>query len=262
VQLDHITPVILTYNEELNIGRVLAKLSWAKDVVVVDSHSTDRTRDTVGEFRNARAFSHAFENHTAQWTYAVNETGIATDWILVLDSDYILSEEFIREMARLAPLDSIAGYEAAFRYRIHGYALPRSIYPPRIVLCRRDRARFHQDGHTQRLDVMGDVRRLTNPIDHDDRKPLTHWTMAQDRYARLERAKLLSAPHTELGRADRLRARSVLAPLAVLVHCLFIKRLILHGYSGWYYTYQRTVAELLLSLYMIEDRLAGPRPPH
>jgi len=262
VQLDHITPVILTYNEEPNIGRVLAKLSWAKAVVVVDSHSSDRTGEILGEFRNVRAFSHTFESHAAQWTYAINETGIATDWILVLDSDYVLSEEFIRELADLVPLDGVVGYEAAFRYRIRDHALPRSIYPPRIILCRRDRARFHQDGHTQRLDAMGDVRRLTNPIDHDDRKSLTHWIVAQDRYARLETAKLLSSPYSELRGADRLRARSVLAPLAVLAHCLFVKRLIFNGYPGWYYTYQRTVAELLLSLYMIEDRLAGRRSPH
>lgn len=42
--LDQITPLILTYNEEPNIGRVLERLTWAREVVVLDSGSTDRTR--------------------------------------------------------------------------------------------------------------------------------------------------------------------------------------------------------------------------
>ena len=43
--LQEITPLILTYNEAPNIRRSLAKLDWAGDIVVVDSHSDDSTRD-------------------------------------------------------------------------------------------------------------------------------------------------------------------------------------------------------------------------
>ena len=253
--LADITPVILTYNEEANIGRVLEKLSWAKDIVVVDSYSTDRTREIIGEFRNARLFLHVFESHAAQWKYAATETGIAVEWILTLDSDYILSEELIEELRRIEPGDDVAGWDAAFRYVIYGRSLRRSIYPRRIILCRRDRARFYQDGHTQRLAVTGSVRHLQNPVYHDDRKSLAQWVAAQDRYARLERTKLRTAPRAELGMADRLRTHAIVAPVAILLHCLFVKGLILQGFPGWYYAYQRATAELLLSLYLIEDRL-------
>jgi glycosyltransferase involved in cell wall biosynthesis len=41
--LDQITPVLLAYNEEQNISRTLSHLAWAKDIVVVDSASTDGT---------------------------------------------------------------------------------------------------------------------------------------------------------------------------------------------------------------------------
>jgi glycosyltransferase involved in cell wall biosynthesis len=261
VRLVDITPVILTYNEEANIGRVLAKLSWAKDVVVVDSYSTDRTREIIGRFRNARVLTHEFESHAAQWKYATDQTGITTDWILVLDSDYVLSDELIEELQRIGSDDDAVGWEVAFRYFIHGRPLPRSIYPARIILCRRDRAHFYQDGHTQRLAVTGSVRRLQNPVYHDDRKALAHWITAQDRYARLERVKLRTTPRAELGMVDRLRVGGVIAPVAVLLHCLFVKGLILHGISGWYYAYQRATAEFLLSLYMMEDRLAKREQP-
>ena len=261
MQLTDITPVILTYNEEANIGRVLGKLSWAREVVIVDSHSTDRTPHIIGEFPNTRVFPHVFENHAAQWTYAATQTGIATDWILTLDSDYVLSKELIEELSKIDPGEDVAGWEASFRYFIHGHALRRSIYPPRIILCRRDRAHFYQDGHTQRLAVTGCVRRLQNPVFHDDRKSLTQWVAAQDRYARLERAKLRTTDRAELAIADRLRVHGILAPVAVLLHCLFVKGLIFHGFSGWYYTYQRAIAEFLLSLYVMEDRLAQPGHP-
>jgi glycosyltransferase involved in cell wall biosynthesis len=260
VRLDDITPVILTYNEEPNIARVLTGLAWAKDVVVVDSHSTDGTREIAGGFPNVRVVLREFDSHAAQWTYAICETGIATEWVLVLDSDYVLPDAFVQELRSATGEASVAGFEASFRYCVLGRGLPRSIYPPRIVLCRRDRANFVQDGHTQRLVVEGEVRRLKTSIDHDDRKPLTRWLMAQDRYARLERDKLLSAPTGTLRGADRLRGLYVVAPIAVLIYCLFVKGLIFKGFSGWHYTIQRVLAELVLSLYLIEDRLLKRHP--
>ena len=261
MRLETITPVILTYNEAPNIGRCLTRLDWAVDVVVVDSCSSDGTRDIASEFRNVRLFSHTFKDHASQWLYATRETAIATEWILTLDSDYMVSDELVREFRTLDLEPGIAGYEVGFRYCVLGRPLPRSIYPPRIVLCRKDRATFYQDGHTQRLAVDGGVRRLRSDIDHDDRKSLTQWLAAQDAYARLEREKIVSNQGRNLAGADRIRALGFVAPIAVLFHCLFVKGLILQGFQGWFYTYQRVMAELILSLYLIEDRLLRKRMP-
>ena len=48
--LDQITPLILTYNEAPNIGRTLEQLTWARDIVVVDSFSTDDTVEIASSF--------------------------------------------------------------------------------------------------------------------------------------------------------------------------------------------------------------------
>ena len=257
MRLDQITPVILTFNEEPNIARVLDRLRWATDVVVVDSGSTDRTVELVRQFPNARLFVRPFDSHERQWNYAVDETGIVAEWVLTFDADYILADEGIDELRRLEPGADVAGFEASFRYCIHGRALRQSLYPPRVVLFRRGKGVFHQDGHTQRVAVSGQVQPLRQPLRLDDRKPIAHWVVAQDRYARLERDKLLATPRRQLSLPDRLRKRRYIAPVLVLLYCLVVKRLWLDGLAGWHYTYQRVLAEILLSLYLIEDRIAG-----
>jgi glycosyltransferase involved in cell wall biosynthesis len=257
LRLDQITPVILTFNEEPNIARVLDCLRWGQDVVVVDSGSTDRTVELVRQFPNVRLFVRPFDSHERQWNYAVNDTAIATEWVLTFDADYILSNEGIDELRQLEPGADVAGYEASFRYCIHGHALRHSIYPPRVVLFRRGKGIFHQDGHTQRLTVSGRTQPLRQPLRLDDRKPIAHWVVAQDRYARLERDKLLATPNKQLSLPDRLRKRRYLAPVLVLLYCLIVKRQWLDGLAGWHYMYQRVLAEILLSLYLIEERIGG-----
>ena len=54
--LDKITPVILTYNEAPNIGRVLDCLPWAEKVVVVDSYSTDETLELLSGFEKVEMY--------------------------------------------------------------------------------------------------------------------------------------------------------------------------------------------------------------
>jgi hypothetical protein len=92
-------------------------------------------------------------------------------------------------------------------------------------------------------------------IDHDDRKSLSHWLWSQDRYARLEAAKLLETAAAQLRLQDRLRRKIVLAPALVFFYALFGKGLILDGWPGWYYAFQRTLAEIILSLRLLEAKL-------
>jgi glycosyltransferase involved in cell wall biosynthesis len=260
MHLDGITPMIITYNEEPNIGRVLDRLSWAKDVVVIDSFSSDRTLDIVRSYANTRVFQRAFDDFAAQCNYGLHETAIRSDWVLALDADYLVSEALVREIETLKPAPEIAGYAVNFRYCIHGRPLRRTIYPARTVLFRRGSGTFMQDGHAHRVAIEGQVSPLRATIDHDDRKPLSHWIASQDKYARMERDKLASTPVAHLSFPDKVRTRRFIAPLMVLFYCLFAKRMILDGLPGWYYTYQRVIAEILLSLYLIEQRFAAPPP--
>ena len=88
--LNDITPVILTYNEAPNIERTLRPLSWAREVVIVDSNSTDDTLAIAARFANVRTVQRPFDTHARQWRFAIEETGITSDWVLRLDADYSL----------------------------------------------------------------------------------------------------------------------------------------------------------------------------
>ncbi|NOZ10643.1 MAG: glycosyltransferase family 2 protein [Gammaproteobacteria bacterium] len=253
--LDNITPVLLTYNEENNIGRSLEKLSWAKDVVVVDSYSSDSTKEILSRFANVRLFEKTFDAHANQWNHAIKDTAISTEWILALDADYVLTEESIKELESLVPDSEICGYEADFKYCIFGKSLRGSLYPPVTVLYRVDNAEYMQDGHTQRIRLSGKIGKLQNYFLHDDRKPLFHWLRSQYRYMVLEANIIQNKRLSELKWPDKIRRIYFVAPFLVFVYCLVWKGLILDGKSGLYYSFQRMLAEIILSLIMIEHKL-------
>jgi hypothetical protein len=50
----------------------------------------------------------------------------------------------------------------------------------------------------------------------------------------------------------RIRKRKILAPLIIFIYCLILKGAILDGWHGWYYTFQRVLAEILLGIHIIE----------
>ena len=252
-----ITPVILTFNEAPNIGRTLEHLSWAKDVVVVDSFSTDETVAIISRFSNARVFQREFDTHAHQWNFGLKETGIGTEWVLALDADYMVSEDLLREIRSLAPESDVSGYRASFRYCIEGHPLRATVYTPVTVLFRRERAVYAQDGHTQRVTVDGKIAALSGAIFHDDRKSLSRWVASQDHYMRLEAQKLLNADWSNLGWTGKIRKLRVVAPFAMLFYCLILQGLVLDGRAGLFYSFQRAFAELLLSLYLLQHDLSS-----
>ena len=254
--LDEITPMILTLNEEANIERTMAKLTWARRILVIDSGSTDRTIEIVRQFPQAVVIRRDFDSAAAQCNFGL--THVDSKWVLSLDADYVLSDALISEIASLRPADNICGFWARFVYRIFGHALRASVYPPRAVLYRRSAAAYVDEGHTQRVRIDGELSQLNDPIYHDDRKPISRWFSSQARYAALEASDLLTGDVSKLGRVDRLRLLILPAPVLMFFYVLFIKRCLLDGWSGWYYTFQRVCAEMMLSIELLDRRLRAP----
>lgn len=83
--------IVITYNEERNIGRCLeAVKDIADEILIIDSNSTDKTVAIALEYK-ARVVQHPFEGYAQQKNYAA--TLAANDWILSLDADEVVTPE-------------------------------------------------------------------------------------------------------------------------------------------------------------------------
>ena len=86
-----LTVVILTFNEEANIGNCLDSLAGVTaPIFVVDSFSTDRTLDILEE-RGIRYVQHAFKNYAAQRNWAQENVPFGGEWVLHLDAGETLT---------------------------------------------------------------------------------------------------------------------------------------------------------------------------
>ena len=153
MDLSAITPFVLTLDEEPNIGRALDGLRWAGRVLVVDSGSADRTVEIASSYPNVEVHSRAFDSPAGQSNYAL--AGVDTPWAMALDADYVVPPALVEEIAALPAEPAESGFFAPFEYVILGRKLRGSLYPPRQVLFRKELAAFEQDGHTQRVRVLG-----------------------------------------------------------------------------------------------------------
>ncbi|BAY18525.1 family 2 glycosyl transferase [Anabaenopsis circularis NIES-21] len=247
---EEITPLILTYNETPNIARTLEKLHWATVIVVIDSYSTDTTLEILSSYPQVEIFQRKFDTFAGQCNYGL--TKISSQWVLSLDADYVLTDELIDEIQALPADSDIDSYSIRFKYCVFGKPLRGTLLPPRKVLYKREKAIYQDDGHAHRVLVDGKSAMLSAYIHHDDQKPLSRWLWAQDRYMVIEVKKLLETPIQELSWSDRIRRQKILAPVIILFYCLILKGGIFDGWEGWYYAFQRVLAEILLATRLIE----------
>lgn len=243
---------MITFNEAPNLARCLDSVSWAPRVLVVDSGSTDDTLAIARRYPQAEIVHRVFDDFATQCNFGLSL--VTTPWVLSLDADYELSADLVREIAELHD-STAAGYQAGFVYCIHGRALRGTLYPPRTVLYRHDLARYRNEGHGHRVVIDGPVRLLAGRIRHDDRKPLGRWLASQQSYARREADHLLSSDRTELRRTDRIRLMGWPAPILVFAYTLIWKGCVLDGWPGWLYVLQRTLAETMIALEIVDRRL-------
>lgn len=251
MNLAAITPLLITFNEEDNISRTLAKLEWANRIVIVDSGSSDRTLEILAQEPRVKVFERPFVSFAEQCNFGLAQ--IVTPWALSLDADYLLSNGFADEIEATPEDATVNGYRASFIYCIDGRPLRGTLYPARIVFYRTAKAHYVQDGHGHRIVLDGDVGALRNKILHDDRKPLARWFSSQQRYAADEAHHLVLADPRTLSRVDRIRRMAWPAPILVFFYTLIVKRCVLDGWPGWIYVLQRTCAEIMIALEVTEQ---------
>ncbi|MEO0367415.1 MAG: glycosyltransferase family 2 protein [Pseudomonadota bacterium] len=239
-----VTPLILTLNEEPNIKRCLDAVSWADDIVVVDSGSTDQTLEICASFKQVRVVKRAFDTHANQWNYGLEQIG-ANRWVLALDADHIVSQDFRAELDTL-DIDKHTGFQSGFIYKEAGKTLRGSLYPPLVSLYLCNKGKYVQDGHTQRLILSGELGTIKSKNFHDDRKSWQRWRQSQMKYARLEKSKLAKTKYADLRWTERIRLVPFFSPVLVLIYTSLYQGLLLDGKAGMIYITKRVLAEWIL----------------
>jgi len=106
-----ISVIILTFNEEKHIARCINSLmSFAKEVFVVDSFSTDETV-SIAESQGAKVYQNQYTNQAIQFNWALKTCPVSTEWIMRIDADEYVLPELSNEINNKLPLleQSISG---------------------------------------------------------------------------------------------------------------------------------------------------------
>ncbi|MCK9538015.1 glycosyltransferase family 2 protein [Dokdonella sp.] len=195
---------IITLNEADRLAACLDSLAFCDELVVVDSGSTDGTRE-LARARGARVLERPFDGYRRQKDFAVQAA--AHDWVLCLDADERVTPALRAsiEAARARGFADAAGYRFARCTTYFGAPLRHgNAYPDRVLRLfdrRRGGWRGEREIHEQ-LRVDGPLRRLGGDLDHQAYRSLA------DQMRRMDRYSTLMAEHL-LGRGKRARIAAI-----------------------------------------------------
>jgi glycosyltransferase involved in cell wall biosynthesis len=174
---------VITRDEETNLPRCLASASFADDVVVLDSGSTDRTVELAKQ-AGARVFVEPFRGHVAQKARAVELA--KNPWVLCLDADEELSPELRAAIERALerPENGVAGFELARKTSWSGRFIEHGGWWPewRVRLFDRARGRWAGDDPHDHVELDGPKARLEGALHHYAYRDLEHHLSKVNRY--------------------------------------------------------------------------------
>ena len=185
-----ISATIITFNEAANIGDACKSLSWADEIIVVDSGSTDQTRQIAAD-SGARVITREWPGFAAQKQFATELA--AHDWVFSLDADERVSDELKASIANLreAPETELAdGYRIPRRSYYQGRWIRGGGWYPdwQLRLFRKSRGRWEPRHihESVKLDSGARVAKLSGNILHYSvRDSAHHHRMIGERYAPL-----------------------------------------------------------------------------
>jgi glycosyltransferase involved in cell wall biosynthesis len=208
--------VVLTCNEEANIEECLRSVaSWAGEIFVVDSGSTDRTVEIAQRFTE-KIVSHAFENYSRQRNWAQANLALAFGWVFHIDADERVTPELARSMRELFRAGEPTGLDGVLVSRRTVF-LGRAIlhgghYPAYHLRLFRHRLGQCEDRlYDQHFIVRGATRRLAGDIEDVITSDLTVWVMRHARWGAAEAQEELAGQIAE--RNGRVQGRPTGSPI-------------------------------------------------
>ena len=186
-------------NEELHIVDCIGSVSWAEDVVVVDSQSTDRTVE-LAETAGARCVQFHYEiGGVKKKNWALENVDLRHDWVLILDADERIPAGLTDEITQVAKSNGPdAGYYINRRfYFLHQWIKHCGYYPSwNLRLFRRELGRYElipeRSGRTgdnevpEHVILNGKAGRLLTPMEHYAYPTIDQFMEKHVRYASWE----------------------------------------------------------------------------
>lgn len=176
---------IITYNEVDRVGDCIDSVQFCNDIIVVDSGSTDGTRE-LAEARGARVLQRPFDGYRTQKAFTVEQA--QHDWVLCLDADERVTDALRQaiETERSHGFDAAAGYRftrlteyfGGFLY--HGNAYPD--YVLRLFDRRRGGWRGQREIH-ESVGMDGEIKTLAGHLEHYPYRSFAEQMHKQERYA-------------------------------------------------------------------------------
>ena len=187
-----ITAIILTKNEEVNIGDCIDSIkSLVKRIVVIDSFSGDRTVE-IAKNKGAEVYQHAFENYARQYMYGVEIAATQTIWTLRIDADERFTEESRTELQKLCEqnIDTEgAGIVLRFKKNFLGKDLYHGgVYPWKKMNCYKTKLGAIEDRKMDEHIVLssGSIVEMKSDCLHFDFKTIEYWINKHNWYSSRE----------------------------------------------------------------------------
>jgi glycosyltransferase involved in cell wall biosynthesis len=222
-----ISACIITRDEEDRLGACLDSLDWCDELLVVDSHSTDKTRELAAA-RGARVIERDWPGHVAQKEFAVRQAH--HEWVFCIDADERVSPELRAavEAARRGGFAGAAGYEVSRVSAYLGRWIRHGTWYPDWKLRLFDRRRGGWGGRDphDRVSVDGAAQRLAGELRHEPYRSFDDHLRTIDRYT----TTMADAMRAE-GRRARL-ADVILRPPARFFVFYVWRRGFLDGWRG------------------------------
>jgi len=182
--MSKISAIVITYNEEKNIRRCLESLSWADEIVVVDSGSEDRTLSIAREFTD-KVFTQEWLGFARQKGFAC---GLASfEWILNVDADEVVTRELAQEIREKAEAFSeVEGFWIRRRSKFLGRWIEHAFKPDWVLrFFKKEKGYFEEKQVHEGVSLKGKTKRLEGKIEHYPFENLSHNLKKLDAYTSL-----------------------------------------------------------------------------
>jgi glycosyltransferase involved in cell wall biosynthesis len=182
----NLSVIVITHNEEHNIIECLQSVAWAKEIIVVDSQSTDRTVELAKQFTQ-KVFVIEWMGYAGAKNFALDKS--TSNWVFWLDADERVTPEIASEIQCIVSGNSTSdsGYEVARRAYFLGKWIKHSgWYPGHVVrLFKREKVQFDDSRVHEKVNVKGTVGKLKNDLLHYTDDTLYHYLTKFNRYTTL-----------------------------------------------------------------------------